>query len=107
MTSALNEAGRDICKAFRIGPGRTMRPNLSIVITASILSDYAICHAKWQTIKSFFRGGRDPPLALERFLAHGLRQMGRPRGGGEFPVEALPQALDFAIRNGDVRLKCE
>ncbi len=52
ITSALNAAGRDICKAFRIGPGRTMRPNLSIVITASISSGYAICHAKWQNRKA-------------------------------------------------------
>jgi hypothetical protein len=29
---------------------------------------------------------------------------GRAARGGEFPVEALPQALDFAIRNGYVRL---
>jgi len=27
--------------------------------------------------------------------------------GGEFPVEALPQALDFAIRSGYVRLSFE
>lgn len=29
---------------------------------------------------------------------------GKAARGGEFPVEALPQALDFAIRNGYVRL---
>jgi len=27
--------------------------------------------------------------------------------GGEFPVEALPQAVDFAIRSGYIRLSCE
>jgi hypothetical protein len=29
---------------------------------------------------------------------------GKPARGGEFPVEALPQALDFAIRKGYVSL---
>ena len=29
---------------------------------------------------------------------------GRAARGGEFPVEALPQALDFAIRKGYVSL---
>lgn len=29
---------------------------------------------------------------------------GKAARGGEFPVEALPQALEFAIRNGYVRL---
>jgi hypothetical protein len=29
---------------------------------------------------------------------------GKAARGGEFPVEALPQALDFAIRNGYVSL---
>jgi hypothetical protein len=32
---------------------------------------------------------------------------GKAARGGEFPVEALPQALDFAIRSGYVRLSCE
>ncbi len=36
MTSALNAVGRVICSALRNGLGRTMRPNLSIVITAFI-----------------------------------------------------------------------
>lgn len=31
---------------------------------------------------------------------------GKAARGGEFPVEALPQALDFAIRKGYVRLTC-
>jgi hypothetical protein len=31
---------------------------------------------------------------------------GKAARGGEFPVEALPQALDFAIRKGYVRLSC-
>lgn len=30
---------------------------------------------------------------------------GRAARGGEFPVEALPQALDFAIRHGFVSLQ--
>lgn len=30
---------------------------------------------------------------------------GKPTRGGEIPVECLPQALDFAIRNGYVSLK--
>lgn len=29
---------------------------------------------------------------------------GKAARGGEFPVEALPQALDFAIRNGYISL---
>jgi hypothetical protein len=29
---------------------------------------------------------------------------GKAARGGEFPVEALPQMLDFAIRNGFIRL---
>ena len=29
---------------------------------------------------------------------------GKTARGGEFPVEALPQALEFAIRNGYIRL---
>jgi len=29
---------------------------------------------------------------------------GKAARGGEFPVEALPQALDFAIRKGYLRL---
>ncbi len=29
---------------------------------------------------------------------------GKAARGGEFPVEALPQALDFAIRQGYVKL---
>jgi hypothetical protein len=29
---------------------------------------------------------------------------GKPARGGEFPVEALPQALESAIRNGYVKL---
>jgi hypothetical protein len=29
---------------------------------------------------------------------------GRAARGGEFPVEALPQAMEFAIRNGYLRL---
>ncbi len=29
---------------------------------------------------------------------------GKAARGGEFPVEALPQALDFAIRKGYIRL---
>jgi hypothetical protein len=29
---------------------------------------------------------------------------GKVARGGEFPVEALPQALEFAIRNGYLRL---
>ena len=29
---------------------------------------------------------------------------GKAARGGEFPVEALPQALEFAIRNGYLRL---
>jgi hypothetical protein len=32
---------------------------------------------------------------------------GKVARGGEFPVEALPQALDFAIRKGYVHLSCE
>jgi hypothetical protein len=32
---------------------------------------------------------------------------GKAARGGEFPVEALPQALDFAIRSGYLRLSCE
>jgi hypothetical protein len=32
---------------------------------------------------------------------------GKAARGGEFPVEALPQALDFAIRKGYLRLSCE
>ena len=32
---------------------------------------------------------------------------GKAARGGEFPVEALPQALDFAIRAGYIRLSCE
>ena len=32
---------------------------------------------------------------------------GKAARGGEFPVEALPQALEFAIRNGYIRLSCE
>ncbi len=31
---------------------------------------------------------------------------GKAARGGEMPVEALPQALDFAIRNGYVSLGC-
>ena len=33
-----------------------------------------------------------------------FRQDGRASRAGEFPVEALPQALDFAIRKGYVSL---
>jgi hypothetical protein len=33
-----------------------------------------------------------------------LDKNGKVARGGEFPVEALPQALDFAIRNGYVSL---
>jgi len=32
---------------------------------------------------------------------------GKAARGGEFPVQALPQALDFAIRCGYIRLRCE
>jgi len=32
---------------------------------------------------------------------------GKAARGGEFPVEALAQALDFAIRKGYVHLACE
>lgn len=32
---------------------------------------------------------------------------GKVARGGEFPIEALPQALDFAIRKGYIRLKYE
>jgi len=32
---------------------------------------------------------------------------GKVARGGEFPVEALPQALDFAIRSGYIQLRCE
>ena len=32
---------------------------------------------------------------------------GKAARGGEFPVEALPQALEFAIRNGYLRLSYE
>ena len=32
---------------------------------------------------------------------------GKACRGGEFPVEALPQAMDFAIRSGYIRLSCE
>jgi len=32
---------------------------------------------------------------------------GKACRGGEIPVEALPQALDFAIRHGYVKLSCE
>ena len=32
---------------------------------------------------------------------------GKACRGGEFPVEALPQAVDFAIRCGYIRLSCE
>ena len=32
---------------------------------------------------------------------------GKAARGGEFPVEALPQALDFAIRRGYLRLSYE
>jgi hypothetical protein len=32
---------------------------------------------------------------------------GKVARGGEFPVEALPQALDFAIRKGYVHLSYE
>lgn len=32
---------------------------------------------------------------------------GKAARGGEFPVEALPQALDFAIRKGYLRLSFE
>lgn len=35
-----------------------------------------------------------------------FRQDGKAARGGEFPVEALPQALDFAIRKGYVSLDC-
>ncbi len=34
-----------------------------------------------------------------------LTKSGKVARGGEFPVEALPQALDFAIRKGYVSLK--
>ena len=33
-----------------------------------------------------------------------FRQDGKAARGGEFPVEALPQALDFAIRKGYLSL---
>ena len=33
-----------------------------------------------------------------------FRKDGKAARGGEFPVEALPQALDFAIRKGYVSL---
>jgi hypothetical protein len=33
-----------------------------------------------------------------------LDKNGRVARGGEFPVEALPQALDFAIRKGYISL---
>lgn len=32
---------------------------------------------------------------------------GRAARGGELPVEAIPQALDFAIRKGYLKLSCE
>jgi hypothetical protein len=32
---------------------------------------------------------------------------GKAARGGELPVEALPQALDFAIRKGYLRLSCD
>jgi hypothetical protein len=32
---------------------------------------------------------------------------GKAARGGEFPVEALPQALEAAIRHGYIRLSCE
>ena len=32
---------------------------------------------------------------------------GKAARGGELPIEALPQALDFAIRKGYIRLSCE
>ena len=32
---------------------------------------------------------------------------GRASRGGEIPIEALPQALDFAIRKGYIQLSCE
>ena len=32
---------------------------------------------------------------------------GKAARGGEFPVEAIPQALDFAIRSGYIRLSYE
>ena len=32
---------------------------------------------------------------------------GKAARGGELPVDALPQALDFAIRKGYLRLTCE
>jgi hypothetical protein len=31
-------------------------------------------------------------------------KLGRACRGGEFPIEALPQAIDFAIRNGYLKL---
>jgi hypothetical protein len=31
---------------------------------------------------------------------------GKAARGGEFPVEALPQALDFALQKGYIRLSC-
>ncbi len=32
---------------------------------------------------------------------------GKAARGGEFPIEALPQALDFAIRKGYLRLSSQ
>lgn len=32
---------------------------------------------------------------------------GKAARGGEFPVDALPQALEFAIRKGYVSLTCD
>lgn len=32
---------------------------------------------------------------------------GKAARGGEFPVEALPQALEFAIRTGYIKLGCD
>ena len=33
-----------------------------------------------------------------------FNKIGKAARGGEFPVEALPQAVDFAIRKGYIRL---
>lgn len=36
-----------------------------------------------------------------------FNKIGKAARGGEFPIEALPQALEFAIRQGYVKLLAE
>ena len=45
-------------------------------------------------------GGDEPAMKYTWFTS-----LGHPARGGEFPLKALPEMLDFAIRSGYITIK--